>query len=321
MRKRILLAVTVVALLVYAPVIHVQTPSQVHAAQPLAMLIVCKGDVKVVRNGGVEVMGTFGLQLEAGDEVRTGADSGAEILFENDNLIAIGANSSMVVKGQKTDANTAVADKSFQVVQNFLKLKDAEGTRTLAQLRSGAKEEELNAVSPQQTKIIPGRPTFHWNTSDAAAELKLTLYDEAGVVWKQNVKGDNKTTYPADAQPLAAGASYSWTLETTDPLRYPPLRTSAAFFEILAQDDAGKLNASLAQVTPEARVSKSSYHILRASLYFEYGLMEEAIEETRMALENDPDNPTLHSILARLYAETGRTDEAIGEYDRLLEEN
>jgi Tfp pilus assembly protein PilF len=49
---------------------------------------------------------------------------------------------------------------------------------------------------------------------------------------------------------------------------------------------------------------------MRASLFFDQGLLEEAIDETLTALAADPDNESLHAILARLYAESGHTREA-----------
>ena len=56
-----------------------------------------------------------------------------------------------------------------------------------------------------------------------------------------------------------------------------------------------------------------------ASVYFDHGLTEDAIDETSKALAVYPDNTELHAILARLYAQTGRSEEALMEYNRLLE--
>jgi hypothetical protein len=47
-------------------------------------------------------------------------------------------------------------------------------------------------------------------------------------------------------------------------------------------------------------------------------LLDRAIEETTAALESDPANDDLRSILARLLNEAGRSAEAVTEYDRLL---
>jgi hypothetical protein len=125
--------------------------------------------------------------------------------------------------------------------------------------------------------------------------------------------------YPADAEPLAAGVSYSWTLETTDPLRIPPLRTQAAFFEVLPPDEARQVEAAVTAVDRSSIPSESAYRLVLASIYFDHRLLGDAIGETVSALATDPANETLRAILARLYAETGRTEEAMSEYDTLLE--
>jgi hypothetical protein len=290
---------------------------------PAAVLLGCRGNVSVVKAGGKTIPGSFGMSLEPGDEVRTGADSQAEVHFDSGQWVQIGPNSSTQVHGAKTAAaatGSSAGEKSFEVVQNFLKLKNSEGTSSVARLRSGEKRGDLRAVSPMQSKIRGGSPDFVWSVTDPSAELRLTIYSDNGIHWQSNVpKGSTSVSYPSDAPALAAGVTYSWVLETTDPLVFPPLRSEAAFFEILSADEAKELESSLARIDQGAKPSEATHHLFYASLYFDRGLMEDAIAETMKALEIDPQNSDLHAILARLYAETGRSEEAMKEYDRLLE--
>jgi len=295
----------------------------VQAEPPAAILLSCRGDVIVIKSSGETVKGTFGLSLEEGDEIRTGKDSEAEIHFENGSWVHIGAGSSMHVKGSrmtKPAPGIKEDEKSFERVRNFLKLKGSEGTSTLAMLRSVEKSTDLKVKSPCQSKIREAHPKFHWDVSDSSTELRLTVYNEEGILWKKKVKGITSLPYPSDAPDLAPGTTYSWTLETTDPLQFPPLRSQAAFFEILTPEEVAQLKTELSQITREKIASKSAYHLARASLFFGYGLLEEAIHETKQALDADPENATLHSILARLYSQAGRTKEALGEYNQLLEQ-
>lgn len=289
---------------------------------PAAVLLGCRGDVVVVKGAGETVPGKFGMALEPGDEVRTGAESQAEIHFDNGQWVQIGANSSTQVHGRKaTDAAQAsMGEKSFEVVQNFIKLKDSQGTSSIARLRSGEKHAALRALSPMQTKIQGHSPTFRWTTSDAALAVGLVLYSEKGVHWKKDLgAGTTELPYPSDAPALEPGVSYSWVVETTDPLVMPAARSEAAFFEVLSPDEAQGLDAALARIEGASSSSLSSYYVFRASVYFDHGLTENAIAETAKALEIDPENSDLHAILARLYAETGRTQEALKEYDELLD--
>jgi hypothetical protein len=314
---------TTVLIVALAVVTLIPVLASALAETPAAVLLGCRGNVLVVKTGGQTVPGTFGMSLEPGDEVRTGSDSQAEVHFDNGQWVQIGPNSSTQVHGAKAAvdaAGSSAGEKSFEVVQNFLKLKNSEGTSSVARLRSGDKHGDLRAVSPMQSKIRGAAPSFQWSVSDPSTELRLTVYSDKGVHWQSAVpKGATSMPYPSDAPALEAGVTYSWVLETTDPLVFPPLRSEAAFFEVLSAEDTKELDASLAKIDAGAKPSEATHHLFYASLYFDRGLMEDAILETTKALEIDPRNADLHAILAHLYAETGRTEEAMREYDRLLE--
>ncbi len=283
-------------------------PADAQGDSPTAVLTSCKGPVTVARAGGA-IAATFGLALNDGDEVKTGKDAEAEIMFSTGNWVQIGANSSMRIKGRTTPKESGDTEK-FEVVQNFLKLKNSEGTSSIGGLRGGERASALVAVSPVQTKVRDAHPTFHWTLEDSGVELHFTLYDESGPVWNTDVSSGTSLTYPADAPALKPGVSYSWTLETTDPLVSPPLRTPAAFFEVMAPADVASLTSDLSAVDDE-KSGAVTYHLMRASLFFDRGLIDEAIAETETAVAADPDNASLHAILGRLYAETGRTKDAM----------
>ena len=292
------------------------------ADAPAALLLSCAGTVTVVRADHTTVAGSYGLPLEPGDEIRTGPGSSAEIHFRNGTWLTVGAGSNLVVKGTGREAparKPAAGEESFASVQSFLKLKDAEGVSTLAALRSMDMTPEIRLVSPSRTTVRGGRLVFRWEAADSASELLLTLYDGAGVRWKTDVRGTTSAAYTAEAAPLAAGTTYSWTLETADPLRIPPLRTPAAFFEVLPAAREAELDAALAALAADRPPSEAAGHTVRASLFFAYRLLDDAIAETRLAIAADPGNASLRTILARLYAETGRSAEAMNEYDRLIE--
>lgn len=303
------------------------------ASAPQAVLMSCSGPVTVVRADGATVEGSFGLPLRAGDAVQTGEGGSAEIFFEAGNWLQIGANSNIQVKAARGGEAAPSAEtsaeappeagteaESFEVVQNFLRLKDSQGSSALTGLRSGDKQKDLVVISPSNTKLRSDRPTFRWEIADESTELQLTVYDESGVHWQGDVSGATTMEYPADAPALTPGVTYSWTLETTDPLAFPPLRTSAAFFEIMDADGASSLEESLEHIASSEQMSERTRHFLRASLYFNNGLLDDAIAETESALANDPDNASMRSILARLYEEAGRSREAMATY-RQIETN
>lgn len=293
----------------------------VHAA-PAAILLSFTGEVSVHRSGGAVVEASYGLQLDQGDEVRTGPGGEAEIHFENGTWVKLGPGSDLKIKGSgaaKRASEPTDSKGSFESLSDFLKLRDAGGVSTLAALRSGGKRPEIRLESPCQTMVRGDRPSFAWSASDSTAELRLKLYDERGVRWQRDVKGSRAIRYPDDADPLVDGVAYSWTLETTDPLRFPPLRTQAAFFEVMPADEAKRVEAAVGAVDRASIPSEAAYRVVLASIYFEHRLLGDAIAETVNAIEIDPGNGDLHAILARLYAETGRSEEAMSEYDKLLD--
>ncbi len=289
---------------------------------PAAILLSCTGEVTVERNSGGEVPGSFGLALYAGDEVNTSVESGAEIHFENGMWLQVGASSSMKIKSASTKTQPSgikVGDESFKVVQNMMRLKDPKGASSLAALRSAPDKSEIVLVSPCQTKVLTANPAFEWVSNDLKEELLLTIYDEKGICHETRIKDLSIYEYPSSAPALETGISYSWTIETTDPLRVPPLRSPAAFFEVISKEEIAKLDESLAMIDPEEIPNGSTYHFLRASVYFEHGLLEDAITEMQKAMVDGDGTKEMHSILARLYAEAGRPCEAMSEYDRIFE--
>jgi hypothetical protein len=293
------------------------------ADTPIAILLSCRGYVEIINSDGQSAEGSFGLPLFEGDEVKTGEESEAEIHFENGTWIVVGEKSSLQVKAQpgtkKRDSAKTEAE-SFQTVSDFIKLKDYRGSSSIVGLRSVGKCRDLRIISPCDTKIRPKRPVFEWHCSDETKSLRIRLYDDDKLHWEQKVTGKKNLRYPEDAPALLVNTSYSWIIETADPLIIPPLRSQAAFFQVISEDDEKRLASALEDIEEKEMPSGTAYHLVRASLFFDFGLLVEAIDETKMALAGDPANGILHSILARLFEQAGRTEEALEEYNRITRE-
>ncbi len=291
-------------------------------APPLAVLMSRQGDVRVARPGGPPLAAQFGMHLLAGDEIRTGPDGAADIMFAAGNSVHLGAGSSLTVQGTRAAAAAPAAAAGegggFGALQRFFKLKESRGTSTLATLRSASAPAELEPVGPAQTRVREAQPRFRWRASRPLGAVRLTVYHEGGVHWQADVAAGDELVYPADAPALAPGVRYSWTVETTDPLLFPPVRSRACFFAVL--DDAERAALAGALAAPAgAELSPTALSLLKAGVLYDRGLLDEAIEATRAALAADATDPDLRSILARLYVETGRVTDAVAEYDRLLE--
>lgn len=291
---------------------------------PAAVLVSVGGPVAVTRTDGTTIKASFGMQLLAGDLVTTGEDGKAEIMLDGGNWLQLGSNSSItIMEPRRTGPASAGAPetKNFEVVQNFIKLRTSEGTSTLTGLRGkGGDNERLIALSPCQTKVRGTRPTFRWQIDDPDTELQIVVSGPSGVLWQKEVTRATELPYSDDAPALEAGVTYSWKLESTDPLLYPPLVTKAAYFEIMSDEDVASLDVALDAIDAQDRPGAPAYHVVRASIYFDHGLVEEAITETRTAMSLDADNPSLRAILAQLYRKSGRSDLALAEYEKLIGE-
>jgi hypothetical protein len=313
---------TVICALLLAVAAGSAAPALSDAPAPAAVLTSCRGPVSV-QHAGVSSPASFGLALHDGDEVKTGPEGEAEIVFSAGNWVQIGPNSSMKIKGRPAAASGATPDAadragangSFEVVQSFLKLKSSEGTSAIGGLRSGEKPPVLEPMAPCQTRIRTARPVFRWRSEDPSLALKLTLYGNNATVWTSDVSGLTTAGYPADAPALTPGVSYGWTLETSDPLVVPPLHTTTSYFEIIPPADAQGLDTDLSQLDAN-QPGSLTYHLVRASLFFDRGLVDDAITETEAAVAADPENASLRTILGRLYAEAGRSRDAIDEWNR-----
>jgi len=309
MRKRNYLLAILMGMLALSPV-------GAQEKSPLAVLLSCKGDVTIKKASGETVKGVFGVSLMDGDVVLAGTDASAELLYEGGRYVQVGPGDNVRVGTSKGAASDSQDGRTFEMVQNFIKLKDNEGTSHLAGFR-GDGEQDLRLESPSQTRIRPGDITFAWSGTDTEEELRVTIESESGVHYQTDVKGAGPLEYPSNAPALVPGTSYSWVVETTDPLRFPPLRSQAAFFEVITPEEENRLQVSLADISGET--GGSAQPLLRASIYHSFGLLDDAIAETRMAVDSDSSNRMLHAILAKLYEEAGKTEEALAEYKKLAE--
>jgi hypothetical protein len=286
------------------------------AEEPAAVVMALEGDVAVVGEGGSLLDARFGADLRSGDEVRTGQDSWADVLFASGQSIHLGADSQITIQGGSRARDSAVGSpNTYTSAKRFLQLRESRGTSAMTGLRSGAKRPDLSSITPRGVILGP-RPAFEWRAPADAGELTLVLYGPDGEQWRTQVEAQTSVEYPEDAPTLIAGFEYSWTLESTDPLRFPPLRTPATYFEIVDDETAGRVSQAIVDLDRTA-LSPQTRRIVRASIYHEYQLLSLAIEEILQAQTETLDD--FRAILANLYVEAGRTDDALTVYDGLLE--
>jgi len=293
--------------------------AQANAQDAAAVLMSREGDVAIVRSGGSSEKALFGANLRAGDELRTGDASSADVLFATGQSIHLGPGSNITIQGAPQTGQDS-ADRSFGTATRFLQLKESRGTSSYTGLRSAGKNSALRAVAPCQTSVRSVQPVFRWKAPKDAGELALVVYHDGGELWRSTVEGATELRYPDDAPALEPGVPYSWTLESTDPLRFPPLRAPASFFEVLSLESSAEVDRALAAME-NSELSASGRALVQAGTFYDYELFADAIDATEVALEESGGEEELRAILANLYLETGRTEDAIAVYDGLLDAN
>ena len=85
------------------------------------------------------------------------------------------------------------------------------------------------------------------------------------------------------------------------------VKTDPIFFEVISADEEKAIQRELNELAKEKRTSQASYHLVRASLFYEHGLLSDAIEEAKVAVRING-NETLRAVLSQLYAEAGLAD-------------
>lgn len=246
---------------------------------PVAVLMARQGDVTVMR-GSDAVAGAFGMHLGLGDEIRTGSQSSADILFSTGQALQLGANGSLVVQGA-TDAPSAAGPMVVAQTDQLMMVGGASGTSVIGGVRSANDSAEIIAVSPRRAARSLARPVFRW--AGGSGELELTVEHAGKVYWKGKVKDTNQLEYPADAPALSGGETYSWRVRSDDPLALGAAESQTAFFTTLNGTQEAELEATLTKVR-SVKLADATRAVMAAGVLYDHGLVDEAIQEIDVAL-------------------------------------
>ena len=263
---------------------------------PLAVLMAQEGEVTVMR-GADAMTGEFGMHLDLGDEIRTGLDSRADILFATGQALQLGANGSLIVQ-TATGGSAGASPSNFASVDRLLKLRGSQGTSVIGRVRGGSTA-EIIAVSPRQIARLRARPVFRWSGGSDSGELQVTVEHGGEILWQGGVTGANSLEYPSDAPEFVGGESYPWRVKTNDPLALSAAESQTAFFEMLTDAQESELDATLASLS-QAELGISTRAVMMAGVLFDHGLVGEAIETIDSAIEGSPDAAGLESVRENL---------------------
>ena len=289
----------------------------------LALVTEVNGKIEVASSGRSEFKpAVWGMQLFAGDRVRTTDGSEVSILFANNNLVTLGPNSAMTISdgpgAARTKSVKSIEDDLYGTLADLRMKDDGEGRgRAIAGLRAGAGTALLQPLTPRKTKLNTTRPSFAWTAREEFDGYHVKLYDADGLVWSKYTEA-NRLNYPGDEAALAFGSSYFWQvegetllgMETSDKVGFSVL-SEEAIVEVASQETTFKnlLNAD---------DRSTSYALALGVYYIREGLLDAAIESFSQIAERHPDAVLPREILGRLYSEIGLEEQSVAEFNHAL---
>jgi hypothetical protein len=287
-------------------------------AEPLAVLAAARGAVEVASASGSRARATFGRSLERGDKVLVPAGGSATVLFNDGNVVELGEKSTLTIGGKAAAPKPKTAAMPAEVYASVSRFA-TDGSRetglvAVSSLRAAPEAAPL-LMAPRKTALLDPRPTFRWRPVETATRYRVAISGEAGPLWDREVAGDS-LSYPADAEPLAAGADYVWELrawrEDTE------LRREETAVHMLAADEAKTVRSALARIGESAGADSPAGFYLSGSYLSGRGLYQDALARFQSLGRISPESPAPHEAMGNLYRAVGLMDLAAAEYQRAL---
>jgi len=181
--------------------------------EPAAVLVKVSGAVEVQKVTDEKVPGTVGLSLEPGDRVLVPSGGKAVLMYRTGKMEtaaaavtvaepASGEPAGLYAQTARTITQVATTDAARQPNRQGM-IRPVQGTATGIAPRNGIAVDET-------------RPTFTWYgvPGTTAYTIMLRRTDAPGQPVRFQAGADTVWTYPADAQALERGGTYSWVVGT-----------------------------------------------------------------------------------------------------------
>jgi len=292
----------------------------------LAVITEISGDVFIKKVNKNEFIKAFwGTQLFQGDQIKTSDKSDVSLLFANNSLIKLEANSMITISANESTA-AVKAEKmpdniSASMMGSFSALisrrHEKEEKGALAGLRSIGLIQTIRLTSPYNTILKTNRPSFSWATDKTYESYKVNLYNSSGLLWSKKTS-ENRMIYPENEKDLAYDESYFWNVEGEELIDID--KSANQSFSVLSLEKAREAEEqeSLIRNTFRDESESSSLHSVLGAYYLNLGLLQDAIDEFQIISKINPDAPLPHEILGSIYSDAGNKDKAIEELQKAL---
>lgn len=302
-------------------------PAMAQEPPHLALITDLNGAVVVTRAAnGVEQQAVWGTQLFQGDRVETREAAAVSVLFSNNNLITLGANSSVTISAGPGQAPPAAESTPVKTVgpglladvSDLTLRREGGNLAALGGLRAGDDAAQIDLLAPRNTVVKTRQPTFVWHADSDVDRAVVKVFDENGLVWSKEAT-EGRLDYPADVAPLKAGTAYFWQVETEDLL--DTVTSPSVSFRVLTEEALQDVTAQEAAIRRmfEDDLNSSNYHYVLGAYYAKHGLLDAAIDAFSQIVVQHPDAALPQQILGKLYQDVGLKDQAIAALQRSIE--
>jgi FecR-like protein len=234
-------------------------PTEVVITQPTAHFSAIEGTVKVKAVGTFEwVTADSSMALKKSDIVRTGTGSAAEIRFFDGTVVAIGADSLIMIEASSADPNTRRAKVGWRV---------SNGTVDFKVPHRGATGGETAISTPTVTAVADSSAAGNISVSQSG-ESDVRVYD--GKVIASTKTGDTIPLVANQALPVDASGRAGATVKLPE---VPVLIAPANLSEVAYQDPTRALTLLAWKAVPDA----VAYHVqLDYNPYFNRPLVDQS---------------------------------------------
>jgi hypothetical protein len=266
-----------------------------------------RGDIQLRTSNSAAPSKPAVLQsLYPGNLIQTSGDALAVVFFtDGSRTVTVDERSpSFEVRAGQEKTNPAAA--KVREVAGLLLGKKKPPTYVALSVRGKAQPPTL--LSPRNTKLLNGAPTFHWMGMDQQPG-SVKVFGPRGMIWSADNIKLTRLAYPPSAPRLQPEIEYNWAIEKKG------FTVSRVPFKLLAPAEAQAINERLGELAGISAASKTTLAVLKASFLMAKELYHDAREILIEAIAADSDEPTLHFVMGELYDKTGLKTLAGEEYN------
>lgn len=168
-------------------------------------------------------------------------------------------------------------------------------------------------LTPRNTDIAEGHPTFEWEAVPNASGYRLSLTILDGEDWQAETT-ETRLSYPAELPPLPAGSTVFVGLATLE----RPTDVDQSLIDLLDQEPLTELQAQETAIH-DLNVDEGAKAYLLAQLYGQQGMKSAAITQLEQITANEENiSANLWQQLGELYFELERHKHAEKAYQKAL---